>query len=535
MDKGKYKYIAGLVFFLAIALLLRLYGIDWGLPSATHPDYSYHPDEMLTFMMARLLMLGKVLDKDFIYGGTLYFTILNAAMYFVDVFSGYLGGINNLANSILVGRYFLVFVALLTILLIYECGSQVGDDRRTGIISAVLLSIAPAHIVWAQRVRPDEIAALFTAIVLLLSVKILTNRDASSLKYFFYSGLAVGAAASLRLPLVVFILTPLTAFGLTRDGPGFMEKLLSMLDRKIGVLALSVVAAFAVTSPYVFMYPDHFIGGFLEQWKYQTNAFPDAVGRGPGIYQYGWLMLHQALGYGIYIFAMLGTMLALYRRTKTDVLLLATVIPYFLLTTVTSWVVVRYTLPILPVLVLLAARFVVHVFDIYPRSRIAITVMFMAAVGWTVSADFAYLRIEAGRDIRDVAAEWIEKNVPAGSAILTIKTYKEDYYFNPVISEKHRGMVFYLSERRDSRALFRDTKFDYLVLNEYLYKNMERLGDRHPLKQSHVFYESLVNSRYKQIKEFKHPIKFLGIDFSSSFSSHDYTIINPGIRIYMRK
>ena len=61
---------------------------------------------------------------------------------------------------------------------------------------------------------------------------------------------------------------------------------------------------------------------------------------------------------------------------------------------------------------------------------------------------------------------------------------------------------------------------------------MERLGDRHPSKQSRVFYDSLVNSRYKLIKEFKYPIKYMGLDFSSSFSSFDYTAINPGIRIY---
>ena len=56
-NKTKYKYAAGLVFIMAIALLLRLYGIDWGLPSVTHPEYSYHPDELLTFTLAKLLIL----------------------------------------------------------------------------------------------------------------------------------------------------------------------------------------------------------------------------------------------------------------------------------------------------------------------------------------------------------------------------------------------------------------------------------------------------------------------------------------------
>jgi hypothetical protein len=530
-----YKYTAGLLVFMTIALLLRVYGIDWGLPSAAHPEYSYHPDELLTFTLAKLLVLGKILDKHFIYGGTLYYTILNAFTYFGNIFTGVLGGINQFADGILVGRYFLVFVALLTILLIYECGRQFNNDKRIGILSALLLAIFPAHVVWAQRVRPDEITALVTAIILLLSIKILASRENSSLKYFVYSGLAVGVAASLRLPLVVFILAPLTASLLTRDGPGFVAKALSMLDRQTGVLIVSVIMAFAITSPHVFLYPEHFTGGLLRQWRYQTDAFPDAVGRGPGVYQYGWLMMHQALGYGLYTFAVLGVLLAFYKRTKVDILLLVIIVPYFFMMTLTSWVVVRYTLPLLPVLALLAARFFVYVIDNFPGYRIVISALFLATTAWTLAADLAYLRIEAGKDIRDVAAEWIGANIPAGSSVLTVKTYREDYYFNPVISENLHHEIFYLSERSDSRALFRDSKSEYLVLNEYLYKDMERLGNRHPSKQSRIFYDSLLNSRYKLIKAFKYPIEFLGLDFSTSFSSFDYTIINPGIRIYKRE
>lgn len=534
-NKSDCKYAVGLMLILVIAFFLRVYGIDWGLPSATHPEYSYHPDELLTLTLAKLLVLGKILDKHFIYGGTLYFTILNACIFFGEKFSAILGGVNELANGILVGRYFLVFVALLTVLLVYECGSQIGNDRRTGIISAFLLAIVPAHVAWAQQVRPDEIAALFTAIVLLLSIKIIGSRDGVSLKYFVYSGLAVGAAASLRLPLVIFIIAPLTASWLTRDKAGFWEKLLSMFDRQTGALIICAVVAFAVTSPHVFLYPEHFVGGLLEQWRYQSSSFPDAVGRGPGIYQYGWLMLHQALGYALYAAAILGVMLAFHRRTKADVLLLAAVIPYFFVMTLTSWIVVRYTLPILPVLVVLAARLAVHAADSYPRYRMAVSALLLVAAAWTLSADVAYLKIEAGKDIRDVAAEWISENIPVGSAVLTVKTYREDYYFNPVISKKFRHQIFYLSERSDSRALFREPKFDYLILNEYLYKNMERLGNHHPSRQTRVFYDSLANSRYKLIKEFKYPIRFLGMDFSTSFSSYDYTIINPGIRIYARE
>ena len=146
--------------------------------------------------------------------------------------------------------------------------------------------------------------------------------------------------------------------------------------------------------------------------------------------------------------------------------------------------------------------------------------------------NMAYLRLEAEANIRDVAMEWLDKNITPGSSILTVEHYLGDYYFNPPISDKYRHMVFLLNEPGDSHALFENKQFDYLILNEYTYKNMERLGDRNPSRQMKIFYESLSSSPYKLIKEFKKPAEIIGINFSKSYSSNDYSIVNPGIRVY---
>ena len=62
---------------VALGLGLRLYGIRWGLPDAAHPGYSYHPDETLNLVWARWLVEGNIIPKQFIYGGTFYYTIVN--------------------------------------------------------------------------------------------------------------------------------------------------------------------------------------------------------------------------------------------------------------------------------------------------------------------------------------------------------------------------------------------------------------------------------------------------------------------------
>lgn len=524
---------------LLIALALRLYGIRWGLPDASHPTYSYHPDEALHLMAARWLQEGKIVDKHFMYGGTLHFTILSAFNYFGAFFGNIVGGFNQLASSILIGRYFLIGVALMTIALVYGIGRQLFDSR-IGVLAAFFLALAPAHVVMAQSVRPDEIAALFVALVLFLGAKIFQCGPEKIRGYLLLSGFIVGVATSLRAPLAALIIVPATAY---LFASGSRSSIRALLNVKLLGLLLVAVIGFVVTSPHVFLYPEIFIRGLAIQWRYQTEPFLDAVEMGPGIYQYGWGMLHQALGYPLYFMAAAGIGLAAIKRSREDLLLAAAGLPYFVAVVLTSWVVVRYTVPLLPVLVILAARFTFLARNKFHRRRVALDAVVLAAAIWTLAADIAYLRIAAGPDIRDVTSEWIKENISRSAGVLTVKTYVEDDFFNPIIPVEHTKGIFFLYSRNDSAGLdqenvnsiLNDSRIGYVVLNEYLYKSMERLGGRHPLLQHRVFYRALMAGRYRLIKEFKHPVTLAGLNFSDFFSSHDYTMVNPGIRIYSKK
>jgi hypothetical protein len=83
-------------------------------------------------------------------------------------------------------------------------------------------------------------------------------------------------------------------------------------------------------------------------------------------------------------------------------------------------------------------------------------------------------------------------------------------------------------------ALLRASTPRYIVINEYSYKNMERLGDRHPYEPHRQFHAALLRSNYRLLREFKHRYELLGVDFSWCFTAYDFSIVNPGIRIYAR-
>jgi hypothetical protein len=245
-------------------------------------------------------------------------------------------------------------------------------------------------------------------------------------------------------------------------------------------------------------------------------------------------MLRQATGIPLYLIAMAGLVFAALKR-PTSSLLLAGFLPYFVLLTLTSWVVVRYTLPLLPILAIAAALFVVRMYQALPGWRAGIIAIVVAGMGWTLMSDIAYTRMESRENVRDVVSRWIKDNIDSTECILTVRTYLEDVFFNPVIPSGFCNVIFSLRGKNSPQELFDDRRFRYLVLHADLYRSMERLGVAHPYPSHSQFYETLSTSGYRIINTFQSLPTLLSIDFSSSFSSNDYLIVNPEIRIYRRE
>lgn len=531
--RGNAIAYAGLGGILMLALFLRLYGIDWGLPTSLHPYYSYHPDEVPLLIWSQWLSQGQLVAKQFIYGGTFYFLILRACMYFGDMFREFIGGFNMLASAILVARYLQVFLALLTVLLVYECG-RLLYDRKTGLVAALVLAIAPAHLVATQTIRPDAISAFLVALIVLMAAKLLRSESSGQRKLLVYSGIAIGAAAAFRLPLVGFGLLPAIAYVVARQraNGGLFWRLLFGWDALW--LTLAVVLTYAVLSPHTLMYPEAFIMGIKVTMSFETAVFPDAVDRGPISFQYAWRLLQQALGYPGYFLALGGVVYALVRRRVEDKVVLAGIGLYFIMLSSVTWAVVRYTLPMLPLLALLSGVAVIQIFEKlrHVSTRGIIYLIAGMLLAWTLAADIAFLHVTASKNVREQTSDWIAQNIPQGKSTLVIKSYDEDDFFNPIIPPQYINMAILLVKGSDSRRLFAEMKFDYVVLHELFYSDMERLGSRHPREEVWGFYEGMTSAGLKLVKEIKIPVQLLGIDFSGSFEAMDFSVINPGIRIY---
>ena len=521
--------IAALLAVLVAATALRWGGLHWGLPDASHPEYSYHPDETALLLWADWLAQGQVIARQFIFGGTLYSSILNACIGLAAPLGDLLGGANLLADAILLGRGLAVFSAVLTVALVYRIGRELYGPVA-GLIGAGALALAPGHVFLSASNRPDALATLVATAFLYLALAALRPPLRSDVRTFALTGALFGVAVALRFPIAAFAVAPVAGYVLrTVAGGSFAPATLARLLALCGGVALP---SYALTSPHTLLYPGIVLEGLRTTWSYESSVFLDAVGRGPGFYQYGGTMLIEALGVPLYGLALAALGLALRRRTPADVLVLVTALPYFVLMVVASWVVVRYTLPLLPLLALLIGAAAQQLLASRPLARGVTAAVLVAAGAGTLLHDAAFARIVRGVDVRDAAAAWTRQTLPADAGLITVRQYSTDVYFLPPLGAD--AQFFVLTPDADARVLLQQPGPMHLIVHENVYGNLDRLRDAHPSAAARSLRAVLESEHFELLQEFKQPVTFAGIDFSRWFQALDYRVINPGLRIYRR-
>ncbi|HTR00033.1 MAG TPA: glycosyltransferase family 39 protein [Candidatus Acidoferrum sp.] len=528
----KPRYLLPLI--LVVALALRLYGLHWGIPDATHTISSYHPDEVPTMLQAEFLGEGVYRPQQFIYGGSLYFRLVRSFLFLGDQFAPQLDQYNFTANAVLAGRYVMVYIALLTLLLLYEAVRCVRGEG-VALLATGLLAITPSHVITAQQVRPDEVGVFFVVLQLLFAAKVLqAPTEQSARRLLWWAALIGGVMLAFRFPLVLFFAMPMLAW-LLRPGRDFWKSLLSRLwPAPLPVAILLIVAGYAVSSPETFTHFAVFKAGMELQWRFQSNPFEDAVGLGPIPWQYWWDMLHQSLGYPFYFLALAAFALACWRRHPLDWILLVGLLPYAVMVSMTTWVVVRYTLPLVPLLVVMQAealQWAAARFGVKPVAAVAAVAALV-----TLWATLAFVRMEAAPNVRALAQQWVEANVKPDQCLLMVKAYEAEEMYNPYFDQDRcSGIMQLQNPDNDYHLAFSARTIPYVMLHQHMYASMERLGKDHPDPAHAAFYAELMADGYRVEHEVKVEPVLWGVNFSSWFTSLDMTYVNPTFRIYHKQ
>jgi len=514
---------------LLLGLIFRIYGIYWGMPNSFHPLYSYHPDEIYLLTRAEWLKNGQIIPELFSFGGTFYFITLQVTNLIGGLIAKFADG-PKLFHIIEFGRFLSVCYALVTIYLTYQIGKLLFG-RQVGLIAALILSLSPGHIFWAQRIRPDILFTLLYALNCFFIARIYQGAGSSSFNIAL-GGLFLGLSIATRFPAVVLYPGYTVAFYFSNRNQHSDGALLHTGKFLFALLCVSCLGYF-LSSPHTVVYFQKFISGLQLQWKYQAGQFIDAIGRGPGWYQYGGRIFSQSLGYPFYALMLFSLGLSIWRRRKEDLLLLTMIIPYFFMLSMASWIVVRYTVPLLPLFSILIGRLLVAAYKRQNLSKGFVISITALSIAWTMAANMAYIGVLIERDARDTAAEWIAMNVKPGSTIGAFVEYAGDYFNNPPAIQKHRWS--YSNLKFDNVSSFLNFPFDYVVTTEQLLRDVRRLGEKHPRKAyRRLFSWDQQHPGYILLNQFSNNVTVAGLDFGFQFTSIDYMVARPHIYIYRR-
>ena len=436
-----------LLLIIGYGVYMRLHGITWGLP------YTFiDPDENVIVGHAYHIATGHLNPQFFYYPSLLLYLL--AGVYraialvwhpaFASSFLAKSSWVVDPTPFYLAGRLLAVAFGGASIYLIYRLG-KAAFSPLAGLLAALFLAVEPVHVRYSHVAVTDVPATAFSLLALVLLVGAAQGRGR---RWLVVGAVAAGLATSVKYNLGMLFIPATVAWWYVSRRERGAAKLVAgaegMSAKADGVPATSVrrvraaarwglgaarlvylpmLLAFVLASPYVVLDFGHFWRDFASQNAIVARGWLGFEHVGNGYWYNLNVNLVGALGVALLAVAFGGLALALWRRTAADMVLVPYAVVYFLY--VSSWHVFpdRYLIPILPLLLLLAARLCVASvrLRVVPRS-VAVPALLAVLIGvlaLPLADSVAYDRSLSGTDVRSVAQQWVEHHIPVGSRVAT--------------------------------------------------------------------------------------------------------------------
>ena len=329
-----------------LALLVRLSGLGWGLKNDIR-NASLHPDETPNFVYSRAVVpaLGRFTPGFYSYG-TLYLTTLSVA-------SAYMGEPKTkegyapadpvktdwdwVSRCILAGRIVSVLAGAATAWVAFALGRRIAGPLA-GALAGAFIALSPAHVVHSRFQTPDVLAAALIAGALYFAVLALDPRgEKSRIAPATWCGVLAGLSAGVKYTGILVLLALYAALAL-RKHPGWARQ---------AVVATAVaLVVFVLTTPGVLL--DN--AAFVEQFAYEMRHTATGqelffAGTANG-FVFHLMNLFVGIGPILTLMGLAGLGYAAFRRYPWALVLLAFLLPYYLLIGRAEVKYMRYTFPL---------------------------------------------------------------------------------------------------------------------------------------------------------------------------------------------
>lgn len=383
---------------LAFAFLVRIVGINFGLPDL------YHADEPIVVNHALAYGTGD-LNPHFFKIPPLISYLLFIVYGFYFLAGSFVGNFKNADDFLnlflsdptgfyLLGR--IVFGALIgtaTVYLLYRLGRKFFS-REHGLLSSFFLAVCFLHVRDSHYIYVD-IPLLF--LLLLSFFQILKILNHGGKKEYVLFGIIFGTAVTTKYN-GVFLICPFLVAHLIRKGS---------IKLMFTSFVLSILVFF-ILNPFSLIDLKFFVTELVTQSKSETFS---------GFFHHFRYSLTEGMGIPLFYLSLVGILFGLFSRDSKRLTLLSFVVVYFVALTFLSQPYDRYVLPIIPFLCFFAADVLikisgrVRVIQKWPTVFAAIIII--PSVAKIFVSDYLFLQ----KDVRTQAKEWIEQHIPADSKI----------------------------------------------------------------------------------------------------------------------
>lgn len=487
-----------LVGVLVVALALRLWSIDFGLP------YAYHIDERSYVVGALNLGQGEINGYPQQVGLVNLLLAQYAAYFLVGRLAELFASTQDFARAYytdpsvfyLLGRLTSVVLGVVSCWAVYLLGKELRH-RLVGLAAALLVAVNFLHVRESHFTTPDVAQALGFTFVALLSLKTLKSGRLRPLYLASFLGGVVIAWKWASFPLILPLLFTAWQAGTHRSFAAVFKRWL--------VSGLLVVLGFVILSPQLLLFPAPYI-----EWAKADYIAGSVGGYGGFLIDTvpGWLFYLKAswIGFGALglALALAGLLLwlyrALWRRDRQTAMLLLFFAGYFLLMASSRRYFVRYAVPMAPFLALAAADAVYWAGERWSAGSrrgvaVALTALvLLAAAQPALSAARANI-LWTREDTRTSAKRWIEQNLPDGAQIATDWMIHGVPLATPDVPSPHSDRAYQVTEVNGlglsdhPMEYYRTAGYDYLITTSYI-SNLN-LIDRSQDERRDAFYRSL--------------------------------------------
>jgi hypothetical protein len=417
-----------LALVLLAGLLLRLHGLNFGLPGLNDPD------EMIFQMGAIRMLSGPTLNPGW-FGHPATTTIYLLALINIAVFLGGLAlgkwsGPDGFAHAvyfdpgviILPGRLAMVVFSVWSIWLTWRLAKELFDTRfgprlgsTVGLVAAAVLAVNPVHIAYSQIVRSDMMAVCLMLLVMLAALRVARGGGRRDL---LLGALWLGLAIVTKWPFALAGIAMAGALALrVRDGSesvGSAARRLVLFGVLAGMFGL-------LASPFLVLdYPT-----LLMNLQGEAQVAHLGATGGPPLANAWWYLsgpILASLGLAGVLAAVPGLVL-LVRQREARAIALPLMVVFFILFSVQRLIWERWALPLTPALSIAAALGLVWIVRTLAARLSARAGMVLAALLALAIATPQVVQALSNahvrtHDTRQMATAWVNAHVPRGATIL---------------------------------------------------------------------------------------------------------------------